>query len=463
MTKQPENSLIGGTRGMKSFSLGDLDEWMDWQNDNQGGTAPQDLYAAVAWVFYSVQLRANAVSSIPYGIYPKGMPQADWTEENEVEDFPIDLTQYLWVTEAWLLLKAAAYWLKMANAVTTTDIKILNSNSMKVLRWDSDGPTVFRQTVGTKHVDYAAEEIVYFRTFNPKDDINEGVASGRVGALPALLVKHVNEWAEAFFRNGAVPLTLLTSEGTIPPVEQDRIRKAWQQIYQGVKRAFNTAVLQKGLKAEVIGQPIKDLAMPEMEVTKKQQILAAHMIPPGYAEPRLSVADRWAMLFSLYTDAIIPECKNALVPAINEQLLDAMGYQLGFRYNEIEALQRAEIEKAESASFMFSGVMLPAYNENVASVKETRAVLDALLQMASLPPLDATFTPEERAPLDLTPAAGPDDNAGTPPGGGDAPGQSPPPKALPPEWGRLRVSLENLASGEPKQSSGASPATLTVT
>ena len=439
MTKQLSSSLIGGTLGMKAVSLGDLDNFLDWLVDGGDGADAQALYAAVAWTFWCVNLRANSVAGIPFGVYPAGMKRADFKEDNAV-DFDIDLRPFLWAAEAWLLLKGAGYWLKRSNSVTVADLQILNSNTMKVLKWDADGPTVFRQTVGADHRDYPAEDIVYFRTFNPKDDIREGVASGRVGVLPAMLVHQVNQWAEAFFRNGAVPLTLLLSADTIPSVEQDRIKAAWRKIYQGVKRAFNTAILQKGMKAEVIGQPIKDLAMPEMEVTKKHQILAAHLIPPGYAEPRTSRADREIMQFALYTDTIIPECELALVPVVNEQYLTEQGLQLGFRYNEVEALQRAEIAKAESASFFMSGVMLPSYVANVVSVDETRRVADALLQMAALPGLDDAFTPEERIPLDLTPA-GNDEN--TPPGGGDAPGQSPAPKALAPAWGHLRASLQN--------------------
>ncbi len=461
MKRQTNNSsMIGGTLGMKAVSLGDLDNFLDWLVDGGDGADPQALYAAVAWSFYCVQLRANSIASIPFGVYPKGMRRADFKEDNAVE-FDIDLRPFLWTTEAWLLLKGAGYWLKRSNSVVVKELQILNSNTMKVLKWDADGPTMFRQTVGANHRDYPAEDIVYFRTFNPKDDIREGVASGRVGLVPAEIINHANIWVSSFFKNGAVPLTLLMSDDTVPLVEQNRILAAWKKLIQGVTRSHGTALLQKGMTVKVIGQPIKDLAMPELEKTRKHQILAAHLVPPGYAEPRLSVADRELLQFALYTDTIIPECELALVPVVNEQYLNALDLQLGFRYNEVEALQRAEIAKAESASFMMSGVMLPSYTANVVSVEETRRVADALLQMAALPGLDDSFTPEEREPLDLTPAG--DDQQDVPPGAGDAPGQSPPPKALAPGWGHHRVSLRNSAGGETKQPSAASRATLTAT
>jgi hypothetical protein len=128
-----------------------------------------------------------------------------------------------------------------------------------------------------------------------------------------------------------------------------------------------------------------------------------------------------------------------LTVVIDEQLLNPMGYRLGYRYKEIEALQRAEIEKAESASFIISGVMLPAYEANVVSVDETRRVVDSILQWTALPALDASFTPEERVQLPMLGAG----DEKPPPGAGEQPGQGPPPKALAPAWGRHRVSLES--------------------
>jgi hypothetical protein len=178
--------------------------------------------------------------------------------------------------------------------------------------------------------------------------------------------------------------------------------------------------------------------MPDLERVAKQQVLAAHQIPIGYAEPKTNRAERWALKEELYTDTIIPECKNILTAVIDVQLLNPMGYRLGYRYKEIEALQRAEIEKAESASFIISGVMLPAYEANVVSVDETRRVVDSILQWTALPALDASFTPEERE----VPMLGAGDEK-PPPGAGEQPGQGPPPKALAPAWGRHRVSLES--------------------
>jgi hypothetical protein len=86
--------LIGSGLGRKAVSLGDLDNFMDWLVSQGEGTEPQDLYSAVAWTFWCVNLRANSLSSIPYGIYPIGSD--DDTEENEYKGWELDLAPFLW-------------------------------------------------------------------------------------------------------------------------------------------------------------------------------------------------------------------------------------------------------------------------------------------------------------------------------------------------------------------------------
>jgi hypothetical protein len=169
------------------------------------------------------------------------------------------------------------------------DLQILNSNTMRVIEWDADGPTVFEQKVGAKTKRYKAEDVVYFRTFNPANDIGEGVAPSGVGQVPATLVHHANSWASAFFSNGAIPAVLLTTDGAVPPGEKQRIESRWEKMLKGVQKAFKTAVLERGLTPTVIGQPIDDLAMPDLERIAKQQVLAAHQIPIGYAEPKTNL------------------------------------------------------------------------------------------------------------------------------------------------------------------------------
>jgi len=435
-------AITGGVYGAKALTLGDMDEFMDWAIDAGDGTKPQDLYAAVAWTFWCVNLRANNISQIPYGVYSLALPEGDEDEDN-AEEWPLDLAPLLWDVEAWLSLKAAAYVLKRLGrrSQQLAKLQVLNANTMRVLKYDDDGPTVFRQKVGARERDYPAEQIVYFRAFSPTTDVGPGTSAGEVGQKPGELIKNANTWAASFFENGAIPAVLLTTQGTVPLVEKERVQTAWQKMFKGVQKAFRTAVLEQGLTPTVIGQPVKDLAMPQLESTKREQILAAHNIPPGLAEAKTNRAERDALQYELWTQSLIPWVRTRIQPVLNDQLFNELGLRVLFKTNEIEAVQKEEIAKAEAAAFFMNGVMLPMYNANTASVDEVRRVGSTILEMADLPPLDDKFTPEERlAPQSF---GGPQsqEGPGTQQPAGERIDARTRPKAVAPEWGHHRISL----------------------
>lgn len=439
-THQPYKAILGGSFGTKAVTLSDVDNWLDWmitEGQKPGEEQAQSLYKAVAWTFWCVNLRADSVAQTPYLVYP--METKEDEEGKEVE-WDIDMRQVLWTVEAWLCLVAAAYVLKRANRAGLQGLQILNANTMRVKEFDNDGPTLFEQKAGAQTKTYKPEELCYFRTFDPHDDIHEGISAGQVGRRSGSLVKAANEWAAAFFANGAIPAVFLTTEGAVPPVEKDRIQTAWEKMLKGVQRAFKTTVLERGLKPTVIGQPIKELAMPELDRSQREQILAAHKIPPGLAESKTNRAERDALQYEFWTHCIIPEIEVWIEPVLNEQLFNPLGLRVSFQYKEIEAIQREEIAKAESIAFAITGAILPAYQANVVNVDEVRSWINAVGQSAGLPPLEENFEPEER----VIPAAFADAEEDEAPATGQERVESRTgPKALAPVWGHHRISSPN--------------------
>ncbi len=396
MRQQYKAAITGGVYGQKAVSLSDFDNFLDWLVDNGDGDNPQDLYSAVAWTFWCVRLRANNIARIPYWILPAELEEDD--KDAQVE-FGLDLRPYLWLVEAWLTVHGAAYVLKLLERQALDCLQVLNANTMSVKTWDARGqPTTFEQKVGTQRRIFQADEIVYFQTWNPKRDIGPGVSSGDVGNRPGSLIHNANRWAASFFENGAIPAVMLTTDGAVPKGEKDRIEGVWAKMLQGVQRAFKTVVLERGLTPTVVGQPIKDLAMPELEQSRKEQILAAHDIPPGLADPKTNRAERDALQFELWDQHLIPYCEIWIEPKLNEQLFNPLGLRLSFQYGLLESLQREETAKAESLAFA-AQTILTYHEKGAATVEEARRWLDALGQGAGLPALDEHFEVPEPEPV----------------------------------------------------------------
>lgn len=407
MTQQ-NMTIAGGALGTKAVSIGEIDEFLEWMSSDRGvKKLPQELYKAVAWTYWCVNLRANNIAAIPYSIYT-----AESTEDVDefAVDFPIDLTVPIWGASTWLDLVGAAYWLKLENdaGFAEAGLQVLNANTMEV-KFLTEGstidlgngygvtsgsgaaefgdPFVFVQTVNGKKKVYRPEEIVYFRTFDPMDDVHEGTSSGEVGALSGSLILHANKWASAFFQNNAMPLLVLEAEGQVDKGEIERLKTAWNRSLQ---RALNWSVkiLRRGMKVNVIGQPVKDLAMPEMSKDQKEQIIAAHDLPIGFAEPKTNRAERQQLEYELYSSHLIPYTKTKILPVINKLLLNPIGLRIAFHFNQIEAIQREEIAKAEAMSFVVSDVVIPSFAAQLMTRIESRRVINSVLEGANLPSLD---------------------------------------------------------------------------
>ena len=124
-----------------------FDNWLDKLISSGSDIDSQELYAAVAWTFWCVNLRSNNIAQVPYLVYPLEVEEKDETEENAVE-WPIDLKQILWDVEAWLSLVAAAYVLKRSNGAMLDKLQVLNANTMSVKAYNDAGPLTFEQRVG---------------------------------------------------------------------------------------------------------------------------------------------------------------------------------------------------------------------------------------------------------------------------------------------------------------------------
>jgi len=375
-----QTSMLGGGSATKA-SIEQFFEYMRAQSADYG--QPTALYQSVAWAYRCVQLRANALASIPWQV-TRG--------DNEVE-WPLNMEQLWWQTEASLLLFGAAYWLKLANRVRLTGIQPLNAQTVRVKRDPARGIVGFeqRQSRGGSR-QFQPEDIVYFRMWNPNDDLGPGLAPMAVVSQAAGLMANANTWAANFFAHGAIPAVILTTEQNPPEAELERVRTVWNQLTEGVKRAWRTVVLRGGMKPTIIGQPVKDLAMTELTQTARQQIAIAFGVPESMVgDPASNYATARTNRLSFWQETIIPEATQ-LEAAVNEQLFEPLGLQFEFLTGLIEALQQDEAEKADAVTSL--------YEAGIITLAEAREQMG----LSKAPPAEepkAPAQPEEQGPQEM--------------------------------------------------------------
>jgi HK97 family phage portal protein len=329
--------LVGSAiPGFKSISLGDFDTWLDAQMQGKGDTA--GAYAAVSWAFRCVNLRANAVATMPFTVTRVG-------GEDEV-DTPWPLQRLLWNSEAALCTWGAFYWLKRANQVLIKELQWLNPLTMTVKR-DANGVTGFTQKTGATERFFPPEQIVYGRLWNPTDDLGPGVAPLQVALEACGIAQNINAWAATFFAQGAIPALLLHTDSTLPRGEAERIEGKWAKATSGIRNAWKAIVLQGGLKPEVITPPVNTLALPELRAGARGEIATAMGIPQTLLEDAANFATAQEHKRSFILDTVVPECE-LIAETVNEQLFAPLGLELTFNPQEMDILQADEAARAVS-------------------------------------------------------------------------------------------------------------------
>ena len=407
-------ALFGG--GLKSgVTLADWDGYLDFRAAQQaGGDGTQTVtgaYAAVAWLYRCINLRASGVANVPFGIYPKGSDPKDAQET----PWPYPLKELLWRSETAICLYGANYILKRKNvAGLVAGLQWLNPASMKVER-SSQGITGFTQRVETTEIKYAPEDLIYYALFNPTDDLGPGISPARVALEAAGLAQNANVWASSFFRNSAFPAIVLMSDQTMTDDQQKELKGQFNRLAQGVKRAFNSIVLHSGVKMQVVGQPVKDMAMPELMNQVRGQICSACGVPETMLSDAANFATAKEHKQSFVLDTVVPQCQWH-AERWNEQWLHPMGQELRFRPEELEIVQEDEADKAGAAKATLDAARV-AYDVGVVTDLEMRAVANSVFVGMGLPALDKNWkpepkpkpvvpvvvTPEQSAPMDQQP------------------------------------------------------------
>lgn len=323
--------------------------WVDKLKNGEGVNGTIDAYSLVPMLYRSVNLRCDAVSTVPYRLF---------RNENEVEwPWNQNLANLMKDTERSLLLTGAAYWLKLYRGRVLTGFQFLNPLSMTVhfdaSKAEPGNPlagVTFQQSIqGKSFGPWTAQEIVYFREPSLTDEVGPGLAPARVALQSAQLSHYLERFTSAFFEGGAQPITVLNLPETMDEAEFRRFQGEWTSRFQGVINAFRTAFVRApDLKVTTITPPINTLLLPELQertITAVSMTLGVPrtMLEASAANFATADSDRQ----SFWRETIIPRL-SLYEQVINNQLLYALNYEMQFNPEALDVMQADEANRAGS-------------------------------------------------------------------------------------------------------------------
>ena len=204
-------------------------------------------YMKVSWVRRCVELRANALSTIPCRITRQG-------SEDEVEwEFLGALPAMLWMAEASLQIYGASYWERERNRyLYEKGYRWLSPVTMEVKADPSKGLTGFRRNLPQRGpIDLAIDDVVYIWTPALNAEVGPGKGWVTTALTAAGLAQYADGFASDFFKRGAIPALVLSVDGSPSQAELDRLQTWWKRLLAGVKGAWETVAVKASVKPQV--------------------------------------------------------------------------------------------------------------------------------------------------------------------------------------------------------------------
>ena len=346
-------------------------------HEQQTGATPPSIasdaaraYSQHAWVYACVRAIAQAAASVPPAVWQVGL-QGEKTRvpnshplaallrrPNPRHSFP----ELMEATVVSLELTGNAYWaLETVPDGAVAEIWPMRPDRVKIV----PGPNLVEGYIyeaNGKKVAFAANEVLHFRYFSPMDDFyGLSPLSAAVDSVTTDL--YAIAYNQAFFRRGARPEGVITSQVQLSEEELKRLRAQFEEIYSGVEKAHRVLILGSDLQWQTLGVAPKDADFLQQRRLSREEICAVFGVPPAvvgiYQYANYANAQLQRKLF--WSETVLPKLAR-IAGVINEYLTPRFGHDLLVEFDAtgVPALQAEAREQAEVAAILVNAGILSA-------------------------------------------------------------------------------------------------------
>ena len=387
--------------GTKSIPLNQLppEAWTVIRGDKDSPEAK--LRDEVGWLKRCTLLRAEALASLPWTIKKDGK-QILSSEDAVVPDELLWLDNFvdlLWLTELSLICKSQAFWMVNRNTSIfdmnqyVSSLQWLAARTMTPKWHEDQGLIAFKRVLGQKEMTLYPEDVAYFWIQDPEHETQPDRPIIEACVSSAKVLKYVDEFAQGFFKRGAIKATILTVDKSAPKTERDRIRTWWTQIMTGISNSWKTQVVSSAVEPVTIGDGIRELNNKELTMERRQDIATTLGVPHSLVfsnSANFATADVDRRNF--YVNTIIPSSR-IIGKQANRQLFQPLGYSLAFQPERMSIFQADEQNRSVSFLNYIKSGMRPSIAAQILGISlpgnYTFDQLDADFNMVQMEATDA--------------------------------------------------------------------------
>lgn len=322
--------------------------WVDVFGTGERLVGGAGAYSRVPLIYRCTRLIADSLASVDLKVY-KGKGK----DKTEVEwPFEFDTFDWTWRTVSSILLMGASYSIGLKNALRRDiGLEWIDPTTVTPELDRNTGKIIFRRTdsaLGGKEI-YSSDEMVYFREVNFGDGVKPGPSAASVAMGDANLTNFMTKFSSYYFEQGAMPLTILPIPQNTTEAEAKRVEKMFKSLASGIKRAWSIMALRTGKDSGqpfTLTPPLKDLAMPQLDMKVRKAIADAFGIPITMLDDAANYATASEHNSQFWKTCVRPHGKR--IASVLNKYLKRYGIYAEYAFEELDEFQEDEANRAGS-------------------------------------------------------------------------------------------------------------------
>lgn len=269
-------------------------------------------YSQSSWVYVCVSRIAEAAARTELNV-----KRYTVEDEEDIKDHPFEqllrkpnIKQSQWElmesTFGHLELSGNAYWyLTLASNGTPVEMWPLRPDRVEIVPSDTEWVKGYIYNVDGLRIPLDRNEVVHFKRWHPIEDYI-GMSALEAAGLGVEGDLNAQKWNANFFKNNAMPPSVVSIKENIGDADYDALVDQWQGRYKGAEMAHKTAFVRGSeISVQHVGIPQKDMEFLEYRQFTREEIFLIFGIPLGKysenaTEANANVAERTFLNETLY-------------------------------------------------------------------------------------------------------------------------------------------------------------------
>ncbi len=262
----------------------------DYSQSSSGVTVTERKAMTYAAIYRAVNIISFTVAKLPIAVFEKEGEDRSGNKKDTAHPAykllrrkaSVDVTAFDFkvAMQASTLLHGNGYARIIRNGAADPEELIwINPTTVQIARENSK--LLYRYYLDDKSEVAKEEDMLHIKGVS-LDGIT-GISAIEYGANTFGNGLAMQRYGTSFFKNGAVPLVWLSTDGVLSDDAQKRLRDSWNRIHKGSGNAHRVGVGEQGLKPDVLSVNAKDSQLIESRAFSVKEIatwfgLPAHML-----------------------------------------------------------------------------------------------------------------------------------------------------------------------------------------